>query len=35
MIATSEPFPLKIVDGYTFPFRYTWVGEGKLTFGNK
>jgi hypothetical protein len=33
MIATSEAFPLEIVDGYTLPFAYTWVGEGTITFG--
>jgi hypothetical protein len=35
MIATSEAFPLVIVDGgYTLPFAYTWVGEGTLEFAN-
>jgi hypothetical protein len=34
MIATTEPFPLQIgADGFTPPFEYTWVGEGKIEFG--
>ncbi len=32
MIATTDPFPLEIIDGYTQPFSYTWKGEGKLEF---